>query len=147
MTNKNGSYLGRYQQGDHVPLRVWTIDWSTCSPVTPPKAPWLRVFNANGDLAAFIPRMPTEDFWGITGLFRHSLRLDGSFEPGVYAAIYTYRTQIGNTYMLRDQFEVIGGSDGSGTLISMYSVRHPETNYVLAQLNSGRLVMGRNPRV
>lgn len=147
MTNENGSYLGRYQPGDTVPLRVWTIDWSTNEAIFPPKAPWLRVFNADGDVVAFVPRMPTEDFWGITGLFRHSLRLGGEFVTGKYVAIYTYQNRIGNTYCVHDQFEVTGGSDASGTLISLYSVRHPETNYVLGQLNSGRLVMGRNPRV
>jgi hypothetical protein len=146
MIEQNGTYLGRFQAGAVVPLRVWTVDRSTNGPTLPDQAPWLRVYGPGGVTAQFIPRMPTDDFWGILGLFRWPLRLGVGLPVGTYAVVYSYLVNR-RIHVVRDQFEVVGGSDASGTVISLFCQRHPETTYVLAQLDSGRLVLGRNPKV
>ncbi len=146
MIEQNGSYLGRYQAGDAVPLRLACVDRSTNGVTLPREAPWLRVYGVGGITVGFLPAMPVEDRHGLPGLFRHDLRLDISYEIGHYTVVYTYRVS-NQTYCVRDQFEVMPGSDASGTVISLYSYHHPESNFVFAQLTSRRLVMGRNPKV
>jgi hypothetical protein len=65
---------------------------------------------------------------------------------GRYRVEYRY-TSGGQPWASLAYLEVIPGGDPNGAVISMFAYDRPESNYVLAQLGSGKLVQGRSPRL
>ena len=65
---------------------------------------------------------------------------------GTYTIEYLYIVA-GATGTASGSFDVIIGGDAGGVVISLYAYARPEAQYVVAQLSSGILVMGKNPSI
>lgn len=143
--NDFGSYLGTFQLGGIIPLRIHCRDWRTGSSVKPDKAPWVRIINSSGVTVELIKGLGTEDTSNSTGLFlsRHRI-LDPDYAVGHYSVLYNYLVS-GTLYTIHDRFELVDGGDLGGSVISVYSQHHPGIDYVLAHLSSGVLAVGYGP--
>jgi hypothetical protein len=148
------AYRGRYYQGDEIPLGVLTTD-AAGVPVFPDACPQLEIYGPAGKVAGgWTPGglggsgspVPVQDRFGTTGLFGINLLLGSLFSPGLYQATYRW-TSGAHRGLALDTFEVLPGSSARGTPISMYFHDQPQANYLVRQLDSGRLVANRNPRV
>lgn len=123
--------------------------------------PAVKTLNVDGDSAA--PDVaPTATITGPDGFARGPFKLamrGGStefalpvflgleFSLGTYSLSYSYTVDGDAIDTDGDSFEVIAGGDPGGRVISMVAYDRPEARYVVAQLTSGRIVQGRNPRL
>lgn len=133
--------LGRFQLGQNVIFGLATNDASG-NPIAPDAAPTATVTYPNGSSAGPIKlAMNTGPTTFSIGWF-----LSADFALGTYTVSYQFRA---GSYQGTgsDTFEVIAGGDQGGCIISMYAYDRPEARYVVAQLDSGNLVQGRNPRL
>ncbi len=139
------AYLGRYQLGATVALyrpcqdaaRVLTL------PDSPPQA---KVFSGTTLVEAHL--MPIEDRYVVTGLFRLPLFLGRLYSAGFYQVVYYYQTGAGAANGVEsDNFEVVGGGDVKGAVISTYFYSRPEATYIVQGTESGMILKGRNPTV
>lgn len=140
-------YRGRYQLGTEIPLQVLTVNGSNL-PSAPTTCPRIEVRSSTGAVVSD-KAIPVMDRYGAevdATLFAFSLFLDGSFAAGLYTVYYRYLL---GTYegLAVDTFEVVAGGDGDGAVIALHYFDRPHAKYVVMQLDSGRLVKGRNPRV
>jgi hypothetical protein len=81
-----------------------------------------------------------------TNLFGRRVLLDGQYALGTFL-LRTSWSVAGNDLLDIQQIEVVGGGDSGGGIISLYSFERPGTNFLIAQLQAGRLVQGTNPRL
>jgi len=140
------SYRGRYKLGDHVPLLLLTRSASG-TPTLPLDVPYAKVWDNTGTLVHNF-FMPIADRFAVTGLFTHNMRLGGRFPTlGMYRVVYFYNLSGSYHGTDEDTFELIAGGDNDGTVISDYFYNRPFASFVVQQLDSGKLVSGRNPRI
>jgi hypothetical protein len=128
--------IGRYRYGDRV-------DWTLHLDSPPDDLPTFVVMPSSGNVAysgflipvrdtewdfvaGFVPRSPT---YGIGKFY-----VDVSYSAG--------GTQFGKSF----GFEVVGGGDSYGSVISMYSFDRPSGHFVLCQLQGGVAVQGSSPK-
>jgi hypothetical protein len=138
-----GEHLGRYRLGQTVPLLLWVRD-SDDSAAEADSPPVARVFEADGTLAGSFT-LPALDRYGVDGLYGLPMRLGFGLDPGHF--IVTYASLVGGrAFIAKAVFEIVRGGDASGAVISMFASDRPEASYVLAQVTSGRILQGRNPR-
>jgi hypothetical protein len=132
---------GRYQRGDAVPLGVATTAGEGV-PTSPDAAPLATIAGPDGGVVATV-RLP------MAGDDTH---FGAAWVPGVdvalgnYSVTYTYQVA-GVPGESTAAFEVIPGGDPGGAVVAMASVERPLARYIVAQLASGRLVQGTNPRL
>lgn len=132
--------LGRFQQGQTVQLHVTTVD-EDGNAAQPDAAPIATFKDSNSEVVAAV-KMPM--FLGPVS-FLLSIFLGVEFPLGTYTVEYSW--SIGDfTGSASDTFFVIHGGDVGGRVISMFAYDRPEARYVVAQLSSGNLVQGRNPK-
>ena len=128
------SYLGRFQQGQNVTIGVSTT-------AAPDAAPIATIKDSSGDT-----------IWsgGIAlvaaNTFSLSIFIGVVFSLGTFTVTYSWAIK-GVAGTATDTFDVIGGGDPGGKVVSMYSYVRPDATYVVAQLSSGNTVQGRNPRL
>lgn len=137
------AYLGRFMQGSRVPLSVLTAN-AHGTPGWPSTSPLTYVYSDAGLVASIA--LPAVAPLIAPGLFGLPLFTDQNYTRGRYRVVYRY-TLSGTVYGLVDTFEVVGGGDPAGHVVSMTTFDRPEARYVLAQLEAGRLAQGRNPRL
>lgn len=143
MRQASGAFLGRYPQGYSVPASLVTVTASG-TPTWPTGWPAVQVYGDSGLINVF--SMPSADPSVSIGLFSLPIFIDQLLPRGRYRLVYSYRIG-GYSGSLVDTFEVVGGGDPGGCVISMTTFDRPEARYVLGQLAAGRLVQGRNPRL
>ncbi len=129
------SSLGRFQRGDKVVVDVAT-------PTLPDAYPVAAVQTSGGQPVGIYVLAYNPDIGG----FRCIFRLGPEYGLGSYTVSVTYTVQ-GTSQSVLDAFEICGGGDPNGPVISLYSYDRPEGRYVLAQLGVGRLAQGRNPKL
>lgn len=79
--------------------------------------------------------------------FLYPLFLDFSFATlGRFNIEYSYFISGVQTVVL-GSFDLVGGGDGAGTIISLISYTRPEAVYICAQTSSGRLMQGKGPQL
>ena len=137
-------YRGRYQLGSIVPLSVWCRT-SADTPTAPSNCPSMQVFNDSGTRVASL-LIPIHDRYAVTGFFLYPLSLDHRFATGRYRVVYHY-TVSGATKMEEDEFEVVAGGSVDGQAMNMYYLSLPQSNYVLLQTDTGRVLKLRNPKL
>ena len=136
-------WLGRYQLGQTVPLRLQCRNAASVA-FLPSQPPLAKVFGASGLVRS--KAMPILDRYVITGLFQLPLYLDGQFAPGLYESVYHFTD--GSYYGIEvDNFEVVGGGNAAGAIVSMHWYERPHAAFVVAELETGNIFAGRNPRV
>lgn len=137
------SHLGRFQLGATVPLYLPCKNSSGALAV-PDSPPQWKVFSGTTLVEAHL--MPIEDRYVVTGLFRATLFLGRLYSTGQYNLVYYYKSS-GYYGLETDTFEIVGGGDARGAVISTYFYDRPEARYVVQGLESGSIIKGRNPTV
>lgn len=141
MASQYVGYIGQYQQGQTVTLMLRSIGYGG-QIVTPDSPPVATIFSDSGTTQSFL--LPAMDL--ANSIFALPLFLGLTFPLGRYRVSYRYSSG-GSVSARVDYFEVIPGGDPGGAVISVFAYDRPEAGYVLAQLGSGMLVQGRNPRI
>ncbi len=134
-------YLGRYQQGQEVPLEIQCFQPKGIRAL-PDMAPVARMYR-DGALVGSQVLSVNDDGPGRFG-FDYLIGVDS--EPGLYAVCYWYQTGI----VVRSQwqvFEVVPGGDMAGPVIAATVLERPDGDQVLAQFGSGVLAVGRDPYI
>lgn len=134
--------LGRFQPGDIIELKFDTVDGDS-NRAAPDVSPTIQIVDADSNAI-----MPTNKA-GLIGSYTHfglDLFVSALYPLGTYTVTYSW-TVSGTGFTATDTFTVIGGGDIGGSIIAMRAYVRPEASYVVAQLNSGNIVQGRNPRL
>lgn len=130
------SDYGRFRLGERVAVEVVISGVPDDNPVA-------VVMPSGGGGTAANQRMGYDK---VAGVFRATIRLGATFGLGTYAVSVTYSIA-GIASNIQSTFTVVGGGDQAGAVISLYAFDRPEARYVLAQLDGGKLVQGRNPKL
>lgn len=135
-------YLGRYQQGQNVLLAVYPVD-SLGVPTAPDTAPTLTLTDPSSNII-LTTKIPMD---GDVFHFVYPLFLDFAFSTlGRFIIEYTYFIS-GVQTTVAGSFDLVGGGDGAGTIISLISYTRPDSVYICAQTSSGRLMQGKGPQL
>jgi len=127
-----------------VPIGVQCTDGSG-NPAAPDAAPTYRVYGT-GSAALATGSVPPKDPANDSGFFEGFLRLGQLFSAGVYSVVYGWTTGSGgHTGGDLDTFEVLPGGDPAGAVIGMYFFPRPQANFIVQQLDSGAVRVGKNP--
>lgn len=129
-------YLGRYRRGDVVQLPF-------SSDSVPDAAPVVVIVKTTGGQVDAFP-IPATDRSLLD--FGYPLFIGQPYSLGSFRA-YCHFTIGGVEALKQATFDVIAGGDSGGAVISLHGVDRPEARSVIAQLASGRLVLGSNPRL
>lgn len=130
----SGLYLGRFRRGDSVPLGFST-------PVIPDAPPIAIVLDSNS-AQVYAAMMPAFDRSRLS--FTSDLFIGLAFSPGSFQ-VYYHSVINGTATLQHGSFDVVSGGDSGGAILSMYSLDRSEVMCVIAQLEDGHLVLGRNP--
>lgn len=128
--------LGRFRRGDWVPLSFTVQQIPDAIPVA--------VILDSNSTQIDIKMMPAVTPDGLTFLLPYQVGL--AYETGIFTVFYHYVVS-GTSTLQNAAFEVVPGGDSGGTVISLYSIDRPEVRSIVAQLDSGVLVLGRSPTV
>lgn len=136
-------YRGRHILGTEVPLGCLTTN-AAGTPTNPDDCPLMEVRSSSGLVLA--RRIPRIDHAAAAGLFQVKQFLGADFAAGRYSVLYGW-TVGGTAFGALDEFEVIPGGHADGSVISMYFYDRPHGDFVVHQLDGGKIRRGRNPRV
>lgn len=139
------AYRGRYQLGQHLPLLVLCRNGND-TPTVPSDVPRATIWSP-GNTRILAKDVPVLDRFGQTGLFGGVVFLNNDYSThGTYTIEYRYLA--GGHYGIdTDQFEIMAGGHKDGSVIAMHYFDRPHAKFIVQQLDSGRLVQGRNPSV
>lgn len=140
-------YLGRYQQGEELPLAVRTTD-AAGAPADPQAEPVATIYRDGAALTRVKQvALAAHDRGAVAGAFRLPLFLGAEFSTaGRYLAVIRWATAGGAARCRTDCFHVLPGGDADGAVVALTFVARPDANHLVMQTDSGRLVRGRNPR-
>ena len=128
--------LGRYRRGDWVTL-AFTL---TQIPDTIPVA--IILDSNSATIATLI--MPAACANRLT--YSRPVQISLAYAVGNFSVFYHYVVS-GTPTLQQATFEVVPGGDSGGAVIAIYSLDRPEVRSIVAQLDSGVLVLGRSPTV
>lgn len=141
MPTDNG-YLGRFQQGQNVLILVSPTD-DQGAPATPDATPTVVVTDpmSNVIVSTKATMLGDDQHFGL------KLFLGFNFDNfGRYSIESTFI--VGEvTTNISGLFDMVGGGDGTGKVISMMSYSRPDAEYIVAQTEGGKLMHGKNPNV
>lgn len=129
-------YLGRYRRGDKVPLYLQLAN-------TPDAPPIAVVLDSNSYTIATLT-MPATD--NPRTLFQLPLFIGLPYVIGSFT-VYFHSLISGTATIQQATFDVIAGGDSGGGVVSLYALDRIEVRCIVAQLDSGVLVLGRSPTV
>lgn len=137
-------YLNRLQQG--MNLFVWCRTATAGAPEWPDSRPFVEVWNPSltkievADMASYLPGVAE-------GIFRATFFLGPLYETtGRYMVIVRW-VQDGVPQLLAGSFELTGGGNSAGTIISMTEVARPDARYLLTSTDAGTISRRKNPRM
>ncbi|SIO38004.1 hypothetical protein SAMN05444166_4234 [Singulisphaera sp. GP187] len=133
--------LGRYQQGQTVTIGLAVVD-ANGDPASPITAPTAVITDADDSVVASLKLAMN----GNSTAFALGVFLGINYSLGTYTVTYSYQSGAFSG-SASDTFTVIPGGDPGGRVISLYAYDRPEARYVVAQLTSGLILQGRNPRL
>lgn len=140
------SYIGRFRQGDTVPL-FCACKNATGGLAMPNDSPTVKIWDPLAGLVSSF-QIPVVDRYDQVGLFLGQLRLGIPYaNVGLWSATYTYLMPDGTNGIQQDTFEIMEGGNPDGNVVSMYWYERPWADFVVQQLDSGKLVAGRNPKL
>lgn len=140
-------YLGRFQQGEEVPLVCVTTDRNG-APIDPPDVPWAAIYLDGGVRELVETRQMAATLRGIeTGVFRLPLLLGTKYATaGRYVVLFKWLDQNNRAHCIPTSFTLNPGGSPDGAVIALHYLERPDSRYVMYQTDAGRLVRGRNPR-
>src|SRR5437016_2893722 len=138
------SYRGRYQLGQYVALFCQCRD-SNRTPTVPTAPPLAVIWGSTGAKLKSLEMPVLDRYVPVAGLFSMQVRLGPEFATGIHRVVYEY---LAGTYhgLDEDTFEIVAGGNPDGNVIAMYYLDRPGDKFIVQELDSGRLVQGRNPK-
>ena len=137
------AFRGRYFLGDRLPLSLLCVNGSGV-PSVPDRSPYVLLFSGSSLIVSY--RIPVHDKQGQTGLFQFVQQLDSRFAVGRLRAVFQYKIS-GTNYGSTDTAEIVAGGDANGAGVGLYYFRAPQADHALVQVDSGRILRRRNPRL
>lgn len=137
-------FIGRYQLGEQVPLACWAR-MEAFAPNLPSGAPVARVYSPAFALVKQV-KLPICDRHGVTAFFQGLLKLDASFGLGQHHVHVAY-TVGGVAAAKLLTFEVLAGGHPDGCVIGLHAFKVAPATWAIAQLDGGRIIRRRNPKV
>lgn len=136
------AWIGRYQLGQSISLFLVTrnADGTPAVPESPPVAS----ISLPGGTVVLAKEMPVVDRYQYDGLFLLPVFLGGLFAEGLYSVAYQFAVG-GLSITESDNFQVLPGGNADGNVVSMYFYERPQARFIVQQLDSGKIVQGRNP--
>lgn len=138
-------FLGVYQQGDRVPVRLQCrkADRSLSNAATPPV---LAVYGPDGALVERV-KMP-RDLQGVAdGHHRYALPLGEDYATaGLYTLVGQWTTTLGFQGARMWTFFVQEGGHADGAVTALHCYRRPDCTYLVRVTEAGIVHRGRNPR-
>lgn len=136
-------YIGRWQLGTYVPLTVLT-QAANGAAILPDDQVNLVLFDTATYTRQGPYRLPVVDSVNRPGVFTYGLFLTSDFSPGRY--IVEFRWNVAGYIGLKaDIFDVVEGGNSDGSIVSIDFWNRPEADYVIAILDGGKIIQGRNP--
>ena len=136
------SWLGRFQQGDIVPIAFTTVD-NVGTAALPADSPSAIIYKGASVLTNKL--IPNKDRYEITAFFFYPLFLDARFGADQYRIILNWI--IGSTaYSDTKTFQVLASGHRDGQAIALAGVTFPAVSYALIHTTAGRIIKRRNPR-
>jgi len=142
-----GDYLGRWQQGEILPLAVTTT--TPAGAAEDPQAEPVATIYRDGASLARVRQvtLAAQDRGAVSGAFRLPLFLGAEFsDAGRYLVVIRWVTGAGVPRCRTGAFYLLPGGSADGAVIGMVFVSRPDANHLVMQTDSGRLLRGRNPR-
>jgi hypothetical protein len=140
-------YLGRYQQGQELPLLCQCTDVNGV-PQDPTQLPGVKVYRDGATPTLIESRVLSPDLRGVEdGVFRLPLFLGGLYgTAGRYIGLFLWVDQASVVHQIPFCFTLNPGGSADGAVTAMTYVERPEARFLLYSTDAGRLVRGRNPR-
>jgi hypothetical protein len=139
-------YLGRFQQGQEVPL--WTIvrdqDGQPTEPTT--RTPWVRVYDLDTHALVEVANMVHLRYSRVDEVYSLALWIGEGYPVGRYGVLYEAPTG-GFTGIALGIFEVLPGGDPAGPVVAAATIARSTGDLVLGNLATGSLVVGQKPSV
>lgn len=146
--SEDGStYLGRFQQGQEIPLVLQCTD-AEGSPDDPASIPRLSVFIDRSGLQIIeTVDMPADLRDVVVGLFRKPLFLGAAYsEAGRYLVLFKWLDSNNVPHVKTASFHILPNGSSDGSIIAMRYTSRPDANYLIWQCDSGRIIRKPNPR-
>jgi hypothetical protein len=138
-------YLGRYQRGQELPVAVRTL--TANAPANPDAGPVLTIYRGDNPPVQVYQRVMACDLQGVAaGTFRLGVFLGQAFQAGHHLLVVRYPDGGGTSRVGVGSFDVLPGGSADGAVIALHPVERPSARFLVQQLDSGRLLRGRNPR-
>jgi hypothetical protein len=142
-----GDYLGRWQQGEILPLSVTTTTAAGAAE-DPQAEPVATVYRDGASLTRVVQAtLAAHDRGAAVGRFRLPFFLGAEFSTaGRYLVVIRWVTDGGVPRVRTGTFYLLPGGSADGAVIGMAFVSRPDANHLVMQTDSGRILRGRNPR-
>lgn len=132
-------HVGRFRRGD-------TLEFSFVPSGPLDGVPYAYIVNANGTPGFVSERILVPSLDASRLSFGASVLIDGEYQPGTY--VVEFYTQVDGQPATADcEFDVIGGGDAGGAVLSMFAVDRPEARCLVAQVEGGQLVFGKSAEI
>lgn len=141
------AYLGRWQQGEFLPLAVSTTKAGRVA--EDPAAEPVATIYRDGTTLSLVRQvtLAAHDRGATSGAFRHPLFLGAEFSAaGRYLVVIRWTTAAGVARCQAGTFYLLPGGSADGAIIGMCFIARPDANHLVMQTDSGRMLKGRNPR-
>ena len=141
------TYLGRFQQGDELPLVVQTTTQGG-SPFIPLYNPVAKIYR-DGDPPTLIEAvtLPADQQGVDTAVFRTERQLTSLYgTAGRYLVLFCWAITGGTTLTSCASFTLLPGGSPDGAAIGLFFLRRPNATYLIRQTDAGLLIRGKNPR-
>ena len=142
-----GDYLGRWQQGEILPLAVTTTTPAGAA-ADPAAEPVATIYRDGASLTRVKQvTLAAHDRGARAGEFRLPLALGAEFgTAGRYLVVIRWVTDDGVPRVRTGNFYLLPGGSADGAVVSMAFVTRPDASHLVYQTDAGRMVRGRNPR-
>jgi hypothetical protein len=139
--------MGRFQQGMNLNVTIRTANAANV-PNWPDLRPQIEVFrDASPPVKLLSAGMASYQPTVVPGVFRYTEYL-GTLYPtaGRHFVFVRWTDQDGNPRLISGSFELVGGGNSAGTIISMFAVARPDARYLLTSTDAGTISRRKNPR-
>lgn len=139
-------YLGRFQRGQELVVVARCL--TALEPDDPTAAPVLTIYRgASPPVQAYQAVMAADQRGVEEGAFRLAVFLGQAFVgTGRHLVVVRYPDGGGTARVGVGSFHLTPGGSADGAVIALHPVERPNARFLVQQLDSGRLLRGRNPR-
>lgn len=144
---EGSAYLGRFQQGQEIPLTVQCTD-AADSPDIPSAQPEVKIWRDGATPTVIeVRKLGAYNQGVIDGLFRLPLFLGWQYSAaGRYLVVFKWIDSNSVAHTRCAAFTLNAGGDAVGSTIGLHYVERPNASYLIRQTDAGVLIRSKNPR-